>query len=125
MPLVIKLRTKILPLDHLIKLNAIKFMHSFTHNLLPISFHQMWISNRERNLDRVLRNADQLFVPPHQFATLKRMPMFNFPHIWNNEGIGKLSPIQHRYLKGIFQPFELGGMTRCIRSAVKIWKAGY
>jgi hypothetical protein len=51
---------KILPLDQLIKLNAIKLMHSFTHYLLPISFHQMWISNRERNLDRVLRNADQL-----------------------------------------------------------------
>jgi hypothetical protein len=39
----------------------IKFMHSFTHNFLPISFHQMWISNRKRNPDRVLRNADQLF----------------------------------------------------------------
>jgi hypothetical protein len=26
--------------------------------------------------------------------------------------------------KGIFQPFELGGMTRFIRSAVKFWKAG-
>ncbi len=27
-------------------------------------------------------------------------------------------------IKGIFQPFELGGVTRCIRSAVKFWKAG-
>ncbi len=27
-------------------------------------------------------------------------------------------------LKGIFQPFELGGVTRLIRSAVKFWKAG-
>ena len=26
--------------------------------------------------------------------------------------------------KGIFQPFELGGVTRLIRSAVKFWKAG-
>jgi hypothetical protein len=26
--------------------------------------------------------------------------------------------------KGIFQPFELGGRTRLIRSAVKFWKAG-
>ncbi len=31
--------------------------------------------------------------------------------------------IQH-YVKGIFQPFELGGVTRLIRSAVKFWKAG-
>jgi hypothetical protein len=27
-------------------------------------------------------------------------------------------------LKGIFQPFELGGVTRLIQSAVKFWKAG-
>jgi hypothetical protein len=27
-------------------------------------------------------------------------------------------------IKGIFQPFELGGVTRLIRSAVKFWKAG-
>jgi hypothetical protein len=27
-------------------------------------------------------------------------------------------------LKGIFQPFELGGVTRLIPSAVKFWKAG-
>jgi hypothetical protein len=26
--------------------------------------------------------------------------------------------------KGIFQPFELGGVTRLIRSAVKFWNAG-
>ncbi len=28
------------------------------------------------------------------------------------------------FFKGIFQPFELGGMTRLIQSAVKICKAG-
>jgi hypothetical protein len=39
-----------------------------------------------------------LFIPPHNFATLKRMPLFNFPSIWNAEGPDKLNPIQHRYL---------------------------
>jgi hypothetical protein len=69
---------KILSLDQLIKYNALKFMHSYHHNLLPVAFHQMWISNRERNPERALRNADQLYVPPHHFATLKRLPLFNF-----------------------------------------------
>jgi hypothetical protein len=84
-------------------------MHSYTHNLLPISFHHMWTLNRERNPDRILRNADQLYVPPHNYATLKRMPlhvqgklnMFNFPCTWNQEGIEKFNPIQHRYLKNV------------------------
>ncbi len=31
---------------------------------------------------------------------------------------------QFNNLKGIFQPFELGGVTRLIRSTVKFWKAG-
>jgi hypothetical protein len=29
-----------------------------------------------------------------------------------------------KLLKGIVQPFEMGGMTRLICSAVKFWKAG-
>ncbi len=33
--------------------------------------------------------------------------------------------IWYNYIfKGIFQPFELGDVTRLIRSAVKFWKAG-
>ncbi len=35
-----------------------------------------------------------------------------------------LGPWTNATLKGIFQPFELGGVTRLIRSAVKFWKAG-
>jgi hypothetical protein len=92
---------KILPLDELIRYNKLKFMHSFTHNLLPLSFHHMWALNRERNPDRILRNADQLYVPPHNYATLKRMPLYNFPYTWNQEGIEKFNPIQHRYLKHV------------------------
>jgi hypothetical protein len=92
---------KILPLDKFIKYNALKFMHSYHHNALPISFYQMWTLNRDRNPDRVLRNADQLYVPPHHFATLKRMPLFNFPTIWNQEDNVKLNPIQHQYLKNL------------------------
>jgi hypothetical protein len=90
---------KILPLEELIMYNKLKFMHSYTHNLLPVSFNHMWTLNRERNPDRVLRNADQLYVPPHNYATLKRMPLFNFPSTWNLEGVEKFNPIQHLYLK--------------------------
>ncbi len=69
--------------------------------MLPVSFYQMWTYNRERNPDRLLRNADDLYVPSHHFATLKRMPLFNFPNIWNLEGDDKFNPVQHRYLKNL------------------------
>jgi hypothetical protein len=94
-------RLGILPFDRLIKLSILKFMHSFIHNRLPISFARMWIFNRERFAERELRNADQLYVPPHRFATLKRMPLFNFPVVWNAEGIDKFNPIPHRYVKNL------------------------
>jgi hypothetical protein len=70
---------KILSLDQLMHFNILKFMHGFTHNKLPMSFHRMWTTNRERFPDRILRNAENLFIPSHNYATLKRMPIINFP----------------------------------------------
>ena len=40
-----------------------------------------------------------LYIPQHNYASLKRMPLFNFPRVWNLEGNKKLNPVQHRYLK--------------------------
>jgi hypothetical protein len=65
--------------DKLIQLSTLKFMHSFIHKQLPISFHGMWIFNRERLPDRDMRNADLLYIVLHKFATLKRMPLLSFP----------------------------------------------
>jgi hypothetical protein len=92
-------RLKILPLSQFIKYSQLKFMHSFAHNMLPFSFRQMWVTNRDRNPDRVLRNADHLYIQPHNYASLKRMPLFNFPRLWNLEGNEKHNPVQHRFLK--------------------------
>jgi hypothetical protein len=92
---------KILPFSQLIHYSNLKFMHSFFHNMLPFSFRQMWLTNRDRNQDRILRNADNLYIPQHNYASLKRMPLFNFPRIWNIEGNEKFNPVQHRYLKHV------------------------
>jgi hypothetical protein len=88
----------ILPLDHLIKLHILRFMHSFFHKTLPISFHDRWITNREKQPERALRNADLLYIPQHNFA---RMPMFNFPCIWNEAGPDKNNPNQFIYLRNV------------------------
>jgi hypothetical protein len=37
---------KILPIDKLIKFSNLKFMHNFAHGRLPLSFAEMWITNR-------------------------------------------------------------------------------
>jgi hypothetical protein len=92
---------KILPLNELIQLSILKFMHSFSHNNLPMSFSQMWILNRERFPERALRNANHLYIPAHNYATLKRLPKFNFPSIWNAVGNEKFNPIRHQFLKAV------------------------
>jgi hypothetical protein len=91
----------ILPVDMMIKYSTLKLMHSFYHNTMPTSFNETWITNRARIPERELRDADDLFIPHHKFATLKRLPLFTFPRVWNEEGASKNNPSQYRFLKNL------------------------
>jgi len=94
-------KLKILPFEQLCKYSVLKFMHNFSNRKLPFSFADTWIWNRDRNIDRPLRNADDLYIPAHNFATLKRMQLFNFPKLWNDHPISKNNPSLHSFLKTI------------------------
>ncbi len=52
-----------------------------------------------RNPERVLRNANDLYVPVDHFATVKRFPLFLFPLNWNEEDVRKLNPSLTSYCK--------------------------
>jgi len=91
----------ILPLNDLIQYSALKFMHKFKHNKLPFSFNETWITNRARNIEIALRNTENLYVPAHKLATLKRFPLFSFPKIWNQDTNDKLNPSLKIYLKNL------------------------
>jgi hypothetical protein len=90
---------KILPLDKLIEFSRIKFMHNFHFKQLPISFAETWITNATRNPDRILRNADDLYIPAHRVEFVRRLPLFSFPLAWNSAPGEKQNPRQHLYLK--------------------------
>ncbi len=92
---------KILPIEKLIKFANLKFMHNFSHGRLPFSFADMWITNRERNPNLVLRNADDYYVPAHRMASVKRFPYFKFPKIWNEANNVKTNPSRHVFLKNV------------------------
>jgi hypothetical protein len=50
----------------------------------PVSLY--FEANRDANPERILRNANNLRIPPpHYFASIKRMPLFSFPQSWNEE----------------------------------------
>ena len=90
----------ILPLDEMIKFSNLLFMHRYSNLNLPISFHETWTLNRILNPDRPLRNANDLRIPHHNFASLKRLPMFAFPRVWNEEdAVRKSIPSINRYKK--------------------------
>jgi hypothetical protein len=90
---------KILPIEKLIQFSNVKFMHSFHFKILPISFANTWMTNIERNPERALRNANDLFIPPHRVEFVKRLPLYTQPLAWNNAPGDKLNPRQHLYLK--------------------------
>ena len=92
---------KILPLDDLIKFSALKFMHAFSYGKLPLIFSDIWVKNAIVNPDRVLRNASDLKIPAHHFATVKRFPLFTYPRIWNEELERKHIPSSTVYLRAL------------------------
>ena len=60
-------------------------MHSFSNKKLPISFENTWVLNRDRG-DRgaTLRDANDLYVPKARINFSSRLPLHDFPKIWNN-----------------------------------------
>jgi hypothetical protein len=94
---------KILPLCQIIKLYRIKFMHNYYFNKLPLSFNEIWLSNRQRNPARELRDSDDYFIPAHRVEIVKRMPLYSFPLAWNTAEGDKLNPVLHLYVKELKQ----------------------
>jgi hypothetical protein len=90
---------KILPVKELIYLCKAKFMHSYMFGRLPPSFYEMWQTNRERNVVRELRNADDLYVLPHRIELFKRMPLISFANTWNSIDARKHNPSQKVFVK--------------------------
>jgi hypothetical protein len=74
-------------------------MHTFHFKQLPFSFANTWTTKIERNPERVLRNANDLFIPPHRVEFIKRLPLYTLPLVWNTAPGETLNPRQHLYLK--------------------------
>jgi hypothetical protein len=92
-------KLKILPLDKLITLYNVKFMHKYHFRKLPLSFAELWQTNHQRNPERILRDAEDYYLPPYRIEIVKRMPLFAFPAAWNEADAIKYNPIQHLFIK--------------------------
>ena len=90
---------RILPLTKMIELAKLKFMHKYVQDKLPLSFAETWVTNRQRNVQTNLRNADAFFIPPHQRDNFKRFPLYTFPTAWNNADENKYNPNLYTFLR--------------------------
>jgi len=94
---------KILPLLQMIKLYRVKFMHNYYFKKLPLSFNETWLTNRQRNPARLLRDSDDYYIPAHRIELVKRMPLYSFPLAWNNAEGDKFNPRIHLYVRELKQ----------------------
>ena len=82
-------KLKILPLNLMVDFFKIKFMQTVIQKTAPISFHDIWQSNREKRLldnpgyDFSLRDDNDLFVPFARTLICERFPLTNLPKLWN------------------------------------------
>ena len=77
----------ILPLTSLIEYFKIQFMFNFVNGELPGSFESTWIRNENRegaNHRPLLRNHNDIFIPPSRLTSTDKFPLFNFPRVWSS-----------------------------------------
>ena len=77
----------ILPLTSLIAYFKIQFMFNFVNGELPGSFESTWIRNENwegANLRPLLRNHNDIFIPPSRLTSTDKFPLFNFPRVWSS-----------------------------------------
>ena len=79
-------KCKILPLPSLIEYFKIQFMQQYVRGHLPVSFNEVWITQEARrqneNVEYLLRNSENFYVPLSRLFILDRHPYFSFPKIW-------------------------------------------
>jgi hypothetical protein len=93
-------------------------MHNYTHYNLTFSFEQLWMCNRDHLPNRVLRNADDLRIPAHHFASIKGLPMFSFPQLWNEEPTRKFNPSLKSYSKQLKLALSAPFLITCLTYVV-------
>jgi hypothetical protein len=90
---------KILPLEKMIELSKLKFMHDYVFDRLPLSFAETWVTNRQRNPLNNLRNADLYYQPQPNFEQFRRFPLYTFPLAWNAADDNKYNPNRFTFVR--------------------------
>jgi hypothetical protein len=77
---------KILPLDKLILLHRLLFMHSIAYEYAPVTFASTWVKNNTRNIGHDLRNQDFFSMPLVRIESFRKFPLYALASEWNKLG---------------------------------------
>jgi hypothetical protein len=80
----------ILPLDKIILLNKLLFMHAIAYRYNLDSFNNIWFTNNLRELDMELRNVNEFMMPLVRRESFRKSPLYTLPLAWNQCGVVKL-----------------------------------
>jgi Reverse transcriptase (RNA-dependent DNA polymerase) len=75
---------KILPLDLIIELSKLIFMHAVKFNFCPKSFLNVFTRINVENLVYELRYPNDFELPRARIELFKRIPLYSLPALWNN-----------------------------------------
>ena len=73
----------ILKLSDLYQQEVMLFMHDYAHDKLPRSFQNIYSNTRNIHGAYETRQAQMLFIPRTKSRFVDKLPLFNFPKIWN------------------------------------------
>ena len=78
-------RHNILPYPVLLKFYCIKFMWQYKCNKLPVAFSDIFPTrNPAADVNYDFRNINDFFVPLVRKSRLEKLPLFNYPKLWNS-----------------------------------------
>ena len=60
------------------------FMHSVAYKYSPVEYDNFIPNALASNHRQGLRNDNDFHIPMSNLSTVIKMPLINFPHIWNN-----------------------------------------
>jgi len=88
-------RANILKLQDQIEYEKLLFMYDFVEGNLPLSFNNLYAYNHENQADRLTRQSNQIRITRCNSDFARKLPLYNFPHIWNSWS-GKFDQITSR-----------------------------
>ena len=76
-------KCKIMKLPDLFEYEVATFMHKYVNHKLPISFQGVFSKNQDLNTNCQTRQYNLLHIKQCSSVRSSRLPLFNFPRIWN------------------------------------------